>query len=159
MRLLRCHDCNTIDHLPDYEGTDPNYDFALIDVIERFHKFPNGEPHMGSPLMQMDQKTYDKIAAAGRVDKAVFGIELEARALRDCYKDDANTCFNKHGRPEMGCIDFHDDSKRIGNPAGRGLPAEARAILSAKGATYICDYCPVSAFVATEIRHKRGMYK
>lgn len=147
-RLLVCRDCKTLDRLPDYDGP-PEHDAALSYVIERHHTYGDGLTHIGS-IMHIPQKDYDRLGDHTQLSKELFDAEDEARASRDTFNEDANKCFNRHHRPDMGCIDYMEDSKRIGTPTRHpGIEP-----------MYLCHFCPVHhGYVVVEQRWRAGQYK
>lgn len=157
LRLLICHDCTSIEELPDYHG-DPRDDHLLEHLVQA-HRFPNGEEHIGALAdVERDQWENPEIRKAiieriGQYRKPGEGggVGAEFYATKDTFREDAIKCFNQHGRPKGGCIDYKDDRKRLGNPTKEGWQQGAKI--------YLCDFCPVKTYVTTEIRHKRGAYR
>lgn len=152
MRLLQCFQCKTVNELPDFDGP-PALDVLLETLIEEQHT-TGGEPHSGNMLFVEDEQwrrdpVRQEILA--RLWDQDSGFDPEFYASKDTYREDAMKCFNSHQRPEGACIDWKADNKRIGNPTKRGWQEGPKV--------YLCDFCPVASWVATEIRFKKGQYK
>jgi hypothetical protein len=146
MRILICLTCKSLEELPDFDGP-AEYDVLLEGLIDR-HKFDNADrtPHLGN-LIAIDKKDWEdkkkreeilvqiKTALAG----GTTGFDPEFYASKNTYQADAMACFNSHKRPAAGCIDWHNDDKRIGNPTKVGWQIGPKI--------YQCDFCPVRAWV------------
>lgn len=155
MRLLQDITARKVYELPDYEGPVEG-DVLLEQLLERPDlKFEDGTDHVGNLMVIPDslwERNRQRILAEIWRDFPDMGDDDIVKAYRNTYIEDANKCFNRHNRPKMGCIDFHDDSKRIGSPTKNRALAKLKPI-------YLCDFCPVaSGYVATEIRYKKGLY-
>jgi len=155
-RLLQCTTCSTLEKLPDYNGPKNSsgvppegYD-VLLDNLVALHKFPNGDPHIGN-LYNVDEKLWDKMDTRTQIEKEIWKDTAEFSATKSFYEDEAMKCFNQHHRPKQGCIDYMDDSKRLGNPTKEGWKA---GIVDVR----LCSFCPVHSWVTTQIRTKKGMY-
>lgn len=91
------------------------------------------------------------------------GFEELFYDVRNNLQEDALECYSKHGRPKAGCIDWHDESKVVGNAL---LNDEERAVARREGLPlsqhtkrYLCDVCPVKAHhVDPAKRKKLGLY-
>lgn len=152
MRLLMCRDCRTIEPLPDFDGP-PEYD-ALLDHMVEAHKFPNGEMHVGNLAQVPDEDWKNPERRQAIIQQATArttGLESEFYATKNTFEYDAMKCYGQHGRPDEGCIDWRDDKKRLGNPTKFGWQVGPKV--------YLCDFCPVRSWVATQKRHAAGMYK
>lgn len=151
-RLLVCYTCSTIEKLPPYEGREDengvylDYDAPLEHLIQTKHSRP--ELHIGR-LFQVDEGAWESMETRQQINKELFGLEAEKVAWKDTFSEDAGKCYNRHHRPKQGCIDWRDDSKRLGSPSGS---AASRPV-------FLCDFCPVKSYVETEVRWKRGDYK
>lgn len=149
--------------LPDYEGN-PSNDVLLENLLERHctcteHcKHPNvqlGQRHVGN-LLQIDNKTWEKrrneiLEEMWRDYPDMSPIDAMSSA-RNTYREDANTCFSRHGRPKEGCIDYKEDSKRISTPSKSQYLAHVAPI-------FLCDFCPIKSWVQGQAFHKKGLYK
>ena len=143
-RLVQCSTCKILEKLPDFSG--PVGDDVLLEVWAEKHL-----GHVGQ-MFSVDQATWDNLDQRTKIEEDIWKNQAEFSATRDTYEEDALVCFNRHNRPKMGCIDYCEDSKRIGSPT----KSKSRYLKP----VYLCFFCPVhSGFVATEQRHKRGMYK
>lgn len=166
-RILRCDDCKTLDKLPDFNGN-PDDDILLADLIARKH---TGLPGDGSALHRgnlfvCDPDTWKRIEDASEnnadavLQKELEAIQGEAFASRDFYREDALVCFNRHGRPKEGCIDWMDASKRIDNPSPEGKKmAREHPRFAQLNNPHLCNFCPVASWVMVKQRAKRGDYK
>ena len=151
-RLLICRDCRTIEELPDYDGP-VDYDVLLDHAVEA-HKFPNGEAHFGNLATVSDEQwrnesTRQQIIA--QIRSKTTGLESEYYATKNTFEADAIACYNKHRRPDEGCIDWKIDKKRLGNPTKVGWQAGPKV--------YLCDFCPCKSWVKTQERWQQGLYK
>lgn len=150
-RLLVCYTCATIEKLPPYEGREDEHGVYLdydpvLEHLLKDHQRP--EQHRGR-LFLVDEAAWENMDSRREINSQLFGLEAERVAWKDTLAEDAGKCFNAHKRPKAGCIDWHDDSKRLGSPSGK----------RASHAVHLCDFCPVRSYVETEIRWKRGDYK
>lgn len=156
IRLLVCHDCQSIEELPDYHGP-PEYDVLLDQAVEA-HRFPNGEEHIGV-LTDVETRHWNNNSTRAEILKQIGrgkkpgeaeGAGSEFYATSNTYQADALKCYGKHGRPEGGCIDWQIDKKRIGNPTKAGWQIGPKI--------YLCDFCPVATWVKTQQRSQAGAY-
>ena len=181
MRLLICKNCRTIEQLPDYEGP---LELALVpspdgNLIERqvppegadIHLDYIAEPHRrqeheGNLVHVSDDQWANKKVREDIIHQireamsgGTTGLDPEAYALKDTFQEDAMKCFNAHRRPQDGCIDWHDRSKKIGNTL---LDWSERKLLKKAGIKpkqqYLCDWCPVASHVQTKKFEKKGLY-
>ncbi len=165
MRLLLCHDCTTLEEVPDFDGP-PERDVLLDNLLER-HRFDGGrEPHRGQ-LLKVDAKDWaDKRKREAIIEevwnKAGYtGMEPEFYATQNTFQEDAAKCFNAHRRPQGGCIDYCIPSKRLGNST---LTREEQKIskeagFKPRGAVYLCNFCVVEAnYVQKKKWEKQGLY-
>ncbi len=171
VRLLQDITARKCYELPSYTGP-ADRDVLLADLIERIRKedpawshdderIPiDQQPHAHrGNLMVIEREVWDKrkkeILAEMWRD---FGMSDEdvMSTYRNTYAEDANVCFNRHGRPDAGCIDYKEDHKRIGNPTegGRGL----RQALAHIAPVYLCDFCPAKSWYQTKAFTERGYY-
>lgn len=153
IRLLVCHDCRTIEEIPDYKG-DPQYDVLLENRVAA-HRFPNGEEHIGA-LADVDEDDWNNPPRQQEIrarigPSSTTGLPSEHYAAKETYQEEALKCFDAHQRPKEGCIDFKDHKKRLGNPTKEGWDRGPKM--------FLCQFCPVQSWVNTQIRDKQGMYK
>lgn len=152
IRLLVCHDCRSIEELPDFKGN-PRDDH-LLEHLSSKHRFPNGEEHVGA-LCDVEKDQWENDAVRQEIVAHIgkpsdhTGLEPEYYATKNTFQADALACYSQHNRPKQGCIDWKDDRKRLGNPS-----QDPRA-----PKVYLCDFCPVKTYVVTEQRHRAGLYK
>lgn len=161
MRLLQCLDCLTLEEVPDFAGM-PDDDVLLDDLVRR-HRFPNSEPHKGN-LFAIDSADWrshkDEICKRIWEDCGYTGLEPEFYASKSTYHEDALRCFSRHDRPVGYCIDWHDKSKRLGNPllSWDDRRAADKHGLRNRQEVFLCDFCPVASHVTTQKRLKAGLY-
>jgi hypothetical protein len=151
-RLLICRDCRSIEELPDYDGP-VEYDVLLENLVEA-HVYPNGEKHFGNMATAPDAEwadPYMREQIVKQIASKTTGMESEFYATKNTYAEDALKCYSRHHRPDQGCIDWQDSTKRIGNPSKMGWQVGPKV--------YLCDFCPVASWVATEQHHEQGLYK
>lgn len=158
-RLLVCYDCYTIEKLPPYTGPEDEHGVALArdEALEHLlegHRHSDGEPHRGV-MLRCDEATWNNMQMRTELSRQLFKEEAERVAFNDTLMEDAMSCFNRHQRPNQGCIDYKDESKRLGVHAqGR---RERAAVLASP--VYLCDFCVVqSSYVDVQIRKKKGQY-
>lgn len=182
MRLLICKQCRSIEQLPDYDGP---LEKALVpspdgNLIERMVP-PDGadihldylsEPHRrqeheGNLVHVPDEQWAIEEVRAGIVEQirnamagGTTGLDPEAYALKDTFQEEALKCFDAHRRPQDGCIDWHDRSKRIGNSL---LDWSERKLMKKQGIStkkqFLCDFCPVASnYVQKKKFEKKGLY-
>ena len=176
MRLATCLSCKTITKLSDFQGTNSDHDVVLQDWTSRhLHGVPveqiPGPLHPGAaPILNVDMPDItrsprffsmpieDQERALERIEGvAVTNLQSEMMTMtqqvftyRDDLRDEASKCYLRHNSPsypERGCIDFRDDSKRVG-----------RTKVPPKLQKYLCHFCPYSSTLAVELRRRRGAY-
>ena len=176
MRLATCFYCRTITKLSDYEGRNPDHDVVLQDWIDRhLHGVPldqiPGPLHPGARTAAVDMPDItrsdkflsmppeDQERALERIEgEAVISLQSELMRIteqvfeyRDDLRDEAAKCYLAHhspSYPDRPCIDFRDDSKRVG-----------RTKVPKKLQKYLCHFCPYTSTIVVELRRKRGAYR
>lgn len=133
-RLLMCLDCLSLERLPDHEGS-ADSDGALAHALVP-HRFPDGQPHTGNLAVGIPDAALENMAAREQIEKEIWGAKAEFAAYKDTLVEDAAECYNRHLRPKMGCPDFMDDSKRLGNPRTKSKEA---------GVIHLCSFCPMKS--------------
>jgi hypothetical protein len=153
-RLLQDITARQVYELPDFDGP-VEQDFMLKDLLDSpACKFPDGTPHRGN-LLKIPTDVWDKNRE--RVLKEIWrdfpdmGDDDILRAWRNTFLEDAMECFNKHHRPDMGCPDYCDSSKRIGSPSKHPFLANQKPV-------YLCYFCPVHTWVTEQNRYAAGQY-
>lgn len=154
MRLLVCKDCRSIEELPDYAGN-PRDDVLLEDTVSR-HMY-EGITHEVA-LIKVPVKWWNDKNIQSKLIKQISqggskGLEEieggeDYYGTRDTYREDALKCFQRHGRPKEGCIDYQNHDKRIGNPTSEGWKTGPRV--------YACNFCPVQTWVDKKKREEQG---
>lgn len=167
VRLVLCEFCKTAEEVPDYGGSDPVD--PLIEELVMQHNIRNPLAHGGqrihhSPirLFRFDDAAYaknpEKCLELAMEQNKTDGFTAWASEVRNTFGDDALKCFSAHRRPSEGCIDYHDDSKRLGRPTPEGRKVARSNQEVVANTPFLCDFCPVSTFVTTQIRTKAGLY-
>lgn len=170
LRLLICHDCNTVDVLPWYDGP-PEYDDTLKYRLRESHQGPldeYGEPryyHHGT-MATVAEKSWDDGAKRKQIldeiAKAHAGGELGLGSklyhARSNFKEDAFQCWREHNRT-TDCQDYKSDKKKL-VPDTRGdrreLGLETKS--SSRPGTYLCVFCPYHTIVMEKVRKEQGFY-
>lgn len=67
----------------------------------------DGQPHIGR-LSTVDEDTWHKMTARTEIQKEIGKDEAERASFR---VEGASKCFNRHNRPDQGCIDWHSKEK------------------------------------------------
>ena len=149
-RLLVCRACGTMNRMLDYDGP-AEYDMELIETIDRHMehssraKHPDAHP---SQLFRLSDEDAERLDVESEVCRALSDEQIFIKEIREEFKDEAMKCFNRHGRPDEGCIDWKDESKVIGRK--KGVPAAYRK--------YLCECCPVNSYVEFKTRKAAGLY-
>jgi hypothetical protein len=170
LRLLICHDCNTVDVLPMYDGPveyDDTLNYRLAD-----HQGPlddDGKPryyHHGS-LSTVSEKSWEDSSVQrqilAEISKAHGGGELGLGSAiyhaRSNFKEDAFTCWKQHNRTE-NCQDYMSDAKRLvpdtrGERKELGIETKSRR----RPGTSLCVFCPYHSVVQQRAMKKQGFYE
>lgn len=133
--------------LRPYDGA-TEYDMELIDVLNRHKARHHDHDNWRALIFRTDKDTADKLDAETAIKNELKNHDIYIKDFRDELKVDALNCFNRHNRPNSGCIDWCDESKTIGRKVG--VPVDKRQ--------YLCMYCPAAAFYAHKERKLMGMY-
>lgn len=172
VRLLACGKCKTIEVLSDYDGPREmaeEYDTVLNIAVERHKDGVERIPHAPASLMDVAQADWDNPEAQEQIRAQIAasfdpngetGLGAEAYAIRDNFKDDAMSCWEKHLRVPA-CPDYKSD-KMIITPNTQAERKEAGLpkFDSANPALqkHLCDYCPVHSLVTQMKRKRAGLY-
>lgn len=171
MRLLCCAACKTAEVVDDYTGSlevDPLVERLIMKHTERDPMAHGGVELQRSPFRLVKDipenrwaipEERDKIIALLNSDNKRVGLDLWVSEAMDTYREDAGRCYNDHNRPKQGCIDWRDDSKRIGRPTDVGRQVVKDNYKLGSQDPFLCDWCPVRSWVDTEVRFKAGLYK
>lgn len=143
-RLLQCTTCMVLERLPDFDGRAED-DGALNHALLP-HRTPDGQPHVGNLFVGIPDKALENMNAREKIEREIWGAKAEFASYKDTLVEDAGKCYSDHGRPKLGCIDFRDDKKRLGNP---------RTNSGYAGKVYLCDFCPVASFVSSQIMYQQ----
>lgn len=178
-RLIQCKDCATVEVIPSLntpatDTADPLLARVWGAHVGRLHdeqvarrmRVGLGRPRelhddsghnivifVVTPDDWADEKHRDQILhAIWDEDK---GYPPEFYATKDTYREEAGKCFNRHSRPQDGCIDWEDRTKRLTDDEwerrGADLGLDQKPV-------YLCHFCPVASWVQTQKRFKRGDY-
>ena len=171
MRLLCCAACKTAEVVDDYTGSlevDPLVERLVMQHTERDPMAHGGSQLRTSPFRlakgisenrwQIPEEREKILAAVNQENKRV-GFDLWVAEALDTYGEDALRCYRDHHRPKEGCIDWRDDSKRIGRPTNLGRKAVKDNYRLGETDPFLCDWCPVRSWVDTQVRFKAGLYK
>ena len=125
-RLAQCLECMTLSKLPPFEGN-PADDAVLQDWIDRHMHGRSVEAHKGGQVYVMEapafssiggrQDLYDAIEreTVEKIKGSTSRANSEMWELRDELREDAGTCFLKHGSPDYNdghpCPDYHGAGK------------------------------------------------
>lgn len=162
LRLLICHDCETIQELPWYEGP-PEHDDTLKYRVSD-HRFPNGEEHRGVlatvPSDHWEkashrQEIVEKITTASGRPGTAAGLGADFYNVKSNFQQDAMKCWKQHNRTS-DCADWRSDAKRLypdtkADRKSEGLPTQ-------RPNTWLCDFCPVTSIYAQKRNAARGDY-
>lgn len=156
IRVLYCHQCQTLDEMPDYDGPS-EYDEVLQAIIDQRHTEDSGLKHVGQlfdvPVAAWRDRSLRKniikqFKQGG--SKGLAEVDPEFYNSRMIFEEDAMKCFGQHGRPQNGCSDYRSknkllvpDTKAERKDAGLEAPSKAPGHRVA-----ICDFCPVSSYYA-----------
>lgn len=167
IRLLICHQCKTVDELPDYpDDADPRGDVVLKVAVERNHTDAlTGVEHVGRlgkvPVKYWAQPTVQKqiLQQIQEGSGGLADVDEKFYETRSTFFDDAMACFNKHLRPKGRCPDWRDDSKRLVPDTNAERKDLGLAKASETGPkVYLCDFCPAKTYMITRARTEAGMY-
>lgn len=170
LRLLICHDCNSVDVLPWYEGP-PEYDDTLNYRLAS-HQGPRdertGEPryyHRGT-MATVAEASWDdpdkRRQILSELSKAHAGGEVGLGSkmyhARSNFKDDAIACWKAHNRTQ-NCEDYKSEKKRLvpdtkGERKDLGLDTKS----SRRPGTSLCVFCPYHSVVMQRARKAQGFY-
>jgi len=172
VRLFVCLQDKSIEELPDYAGPMiyderygrevPAHDPELEYIIEPHRR----KDHRGH-LITVEDEDWKDSHKRQAIIKQIWegaghtGFEPETYAVRNTIQEDALKCFSAHRRPQDGCIDWHDRSKRLGNPllSDGERKATQRFGFKRTHERFLCDYCPVASHhVQKKVFEKEGLY-
>jgi hypothetical protein len=171
MRLLYCRTCSSLEEVPDLdhelgEGeVDPLVEYLVQKHTER-DPMGHGDVSMQTSPFRLpvvdDEEWKNNRAQVIKVinesNKSV-GMDGWVYEATSTYAVDAGKCYNAHNRPKEGCIDWWDDSKRIGRPTAMGKSALKEGYKLGQNDPHLCQWCPVFTYVQTQVNFKAGMYK
>lgn len=163
LRLLICHDCESIQELPWYDG-DPRQDDTLNYRVAE-HRFPNGDEHRGVlatvPVDHWEkashrQEIVEKITTASGRPGTAAGLGATYYDVKSNFQQDAITCWKKHSRTS-DCAEWRGDHKRL-YPDTKADRKELGLNPKERPNTWLCDFCPVTSIYAQKRNAARGDY-
>ena len=146
VRLLLCHDCKSLEELPDYQG-DPRGDILLTVLTDRHESA--GIKHRGQ-LLRVDKKHWDSPSTKRAIENQIresaghTGLDTEFYATKNTFQEDALKCWEKHLR-NPACGDYRSD-KMILRP-GTKADRKAAGLPESTMKTWLCSFCPVHSLV------------
>jgi len=161
LRLLICHDCESIEELPPYEGPTGNDDTLNYRVGQ--HRFPNGEEHIGV-LATVPAANWEKPDQRHEIIRRITeakkpgdseGLGSPYYNVKATFQEDAMTCWKKHNRTQ-NCDEWRGDHKRL-YPDTLSDRKEA-GITTRRPNTWLCDFCPVTSIYSQRRNEARGDY-
>lgn len=167
LRLLFCNACKTLEELPNYDGkdeVDPYVEQIVFKHNERDPMSHGGDHLKASPIriyVVLEKEWSTNRAGVLKLinnENRKVGLDAEVSEAMNTYSEDALRCFSDHHRPQQGCIDYWDESKRIGRPTEEGRAARKSNPKLGETDPHLCQFCPVHTFVTTERRYAAGMY-
>lgn len=162
IRALFCFDCRIVDELPPYDGP-AEYDYLLMDIIERKHTTDGGTPHVGTlariPVLYWIVPNVKKEIISQVFDKGtgkgLSAFDADFYDTRNQFYDDAMSCYQLHRRPAEGCPDYKSEKKRVmPKTAQDRKDAGLKAIDPGTAPqVFICDFCPAKAHYQKKFFH------
>jgi hypothetical protein len=146
-RLLVCKTHGVMYKMRPYDGP-AEYDMELRELCDRHNANVPDPENCRALIFRTDPETADKLDVETALKKELSEQDVYIRDFRDELKVDALKCFNRHNRPNSGCIDWCNDDKTIGRKIG--VPPEKRQ--------YLCMYCPAADYYVHRSRTAKGMY-
>jgi len=165
IRLLYCYNCKTIEELPDFKGH-PDDDVTLQVCIDRHESA--GIPHNGQ-LSDVGVKTWENKKNREEIIKnmrtkyggGLSDLDPDYYTTKATFYDDAMKCYSDHLRPKGTCGDWRSKNKRLVPKNTAELRKEIGLVSAEKSAgtkVFLCDFCPVKTFYATQQRKAAGLY-
>jgi hypothetical protein len=142
----------------------PAFDPVLEDFIEKHTHGRDDNTVIGGMIQvySIDANTWNAVDVVTQIKKELHDQHNAWYEEKDEYKEAALKCYNAHGNPDLqsGCIDYMDDSKRIG-PRTYKVEGEHRKVeIPDRFRQYLCYVCPYQqTYIQVELRQRRGMYK
>lgn len=162
VRLLVCHECRSVDQVPDYSGPS-QYDHYLEYRASQHET--NGRRHKGILVKVEDNHevinaTIDEIEDAVRqsMPGAGQGLGQVMYDLRDNFQAEAMLCWKRHNRRE-NCEDYRADKMRLWLDTKAERKEEGLSVRrDDRPNVWLCDHCPVQSIVSQRQRAAKGLY-
>lgn len=158
-RLLFCHDCQTIDELPDTDRP-PEYDDVLLARVAQ-HQYDDRHGH-NLELGRIETSQWDKPEVKAKVARDAHpagesaGLGSAFYDLKNTFTDDAMTCWKAHNRTR-DCPEWRSDAKKLLPDTGAERRAEGLDPKTRPN-TWLCDFCPVTSIYSQRRNETRGDY-
>lgn len=143
----------------------PAFDPVMEDFVMK-HQHGRDDNAVLQGMIQVyniDQKTWDSVDIVTQIKKELHDQNDAWYEEKDEYRDAALKCYNAHGNPDLqtGCIDYMDDSKRIGPRTYKVEGERGRKVeIPNRFRQYLCYVCPYQqTYIQTELRIRRGAYR
>jgi hypothetical protein len=146
-RLLVCKTHGVMYKMRPYEGP-AEYDQELREMCDRHNAQVPNPDDCRAIIFRTDAETATKLDVETALKNELQEQDVYIRDFRDELKVDALKCFNRHNRPNQGCIDWCNDDKTIGRKTG--IQKEKRQ--------YVCMYCPAAEYYTHRQRKELGLY-
>ncbi|MCC3766005.1 hypothetical protein [Streptomyces sp. UNOC14_S4] len=149
IRLLMCHNCRTIEELPDHDGH-PREDHLLDNLVNR-HEFPDGAKHRGQ-LLKVPKAYWEKAHYKDEIIKKINhnlakggsdGLGGDFYNTKATFQDDAMACWKRHNR-SLDCSDWKSDKVRLTPGTAKERKVAGLPKYRSPKDRYLCDFCPVA---------------
>jgi hypothetical protein len=171
MRLLYCKTCATLEEVPELGRelksgeVDPLVEGLVLKHTAR-DPMGHGDSHLQASPFRLAaveddewQNDRERVIKLLNSENKKVGFDAWVYEATNTYAEDALRCYSDHHRPKEGCIDYWDESKRIGRPTAEGRAVLAEEYKLGQSDPHLCQYCPVQTYVTTQVNFKQGLYK
>lgn len=168
-QLLICGDCETIEHIPAFDGP-MEHDQAhqarlrnhLVPLADGISTHAIAYTTVNAELWKTreDFRTYVVSAINAARKTGDVGLGANLYDLRSTFAEDAMACWRGEHNRTQNCADYRADKKRLVPPTRDerrelGLETRSRQIYTT---AYLCDYCPYKSIVMQRARKAKGVY-
>lgn len=170
--LFFCHQCHSIDEIPDYDPENANNDPRIDRIVEsHYRRHPSTEDRFilewaalaFAPTRHWKDPEYKKIIQQKLLEgMGQGGFDQDFYDTQNTFKADALECWKRHNQPayksntQPKCTDYLSVQMEIKPNTNRertkaGLPTydETKA-----KRVFICEYCPYHQSVVLEERKR-----